>query len=50
MNPSRIFILRPVATSLLMVAIFLAGVVAYRLLPISALPEVDYPTIQVVTL
>jgi multidrug efflux pump len=49
-NPSRIFILRPVATSLLMLAIFLAGVVAYRLLPISALPEVDYPTIQVVTL
>jgi multidrug efflux pump len=50
MNPSRIFILRPVATSLLMVAIFLAGIVAYRLLSISALPEVDYPTIQVVTL
>ncbi|HEV8500626.1 MAG TPA: efflux RND transporter permease subunit [Casimicrobiaceae bacterium] len=50
MNPSRLFILRPVATSLLMLAIFLAGVVAYRLLPISALPEVDYPTIQVVTL
>ncbi len=50
MNPSRIFILRPVATSLLMLAIFLAGIVAYRLLPISALPEVDYPTIQVVTL
>ncbi|MFI4901792.1 MAG: efflux RND transporter permease subunit [Burkholderiales bacterium] len=50
MNPSRIFILRPVATSLLMLAIFLAGVVAYRLLPISALPEVDDPTIQVVTL
>jgi multidrug efflux pump len=49
-NPSRIFILRPVATSLLMLAIFLAGIVAYRLLPISALPEVDYPTIQVVTL
>jgi multidrug efflux pump len=49
-NPSRLFILRPVATSLLMVAIFLAGVVAYRLLSISALPEVDYPTIQVVTL
>ena len=50
MNPSRIFILRPVATSLLMLAIFLAGIVAYRLLSISALPEVDYPTIQVVTL
>ncbi|MBI4985472.1 MAG: MdtB/MuxB family multidrug efflux RND transporter permease subunit [Rhodocyclales bacterium] len=50
MNPSRPFILRPVATSLLMVAILLAGLVAYRLLPISALPEVDYPTIQVTTL
>ena len=50
MNPSRPFILRPVATSLFMVAILLAGIVAYRVLPISALPEVDYPTIQVVTL
>src|SRR5512141_995396 len=50
MNPSRIFILRPVATSLLMVAILLAGIVAYRVLPLSALPEVDYPTIQVVSL
>ena len=50
MNPSRLFILRPVATSLFMVAILLAGIVAYRVLPISALPEVDYPTIQVVTL
>jgi multidrug efflux pump len=50
MNPSRQFILRPVATSLLMLAILLAGMVAYRLLPLSALPEVDYPTIQVVTL
>jgi multidrug efflux pump len=50
MNPSRIFILRPVATSLLMMAILLAGFLAYRLLPVSALPEVDYPTIQVVTL
>jgi multidrug efflux pump len=50
MNPSRLFIERPVATSLLMVAIVLAGVVAFRLLPLSALPEVDYPTIQVVTL
>ncbi|MEP7084045.1 MAG: efflux RND transporter permease subunit, partial [Betaproteobacteria bacterium] len=50
MNPSRPFILRPVATSLLMVAILLAGIVAYRILPLSALPEVDYPTIQVVTL
>ncbi len=50
MNPSRLFILRPVATSLLMVAILLAGIVAYRVLPVSSLPEVDYPTIQVVTL
>jgi len=50
MNPSRIFILRPVATSLLMVAILLSGFMAFRFLPISALPEVDYPTIQVVTL
>ncbi len=50
MNPSRIFIERPVATSLLMLAIFLAGALAYRLLPLSALPEVDYPTIQVMTL
>ncbi|MCE1185025.1 MAG: efflux RND transporter permease subunit, partial [Rhodocyclales bacterium] len=48
-NPSRLFILRPVATSLLMVAILLAGLVAYRLLPIAALPQVDYPTIQVKT-
>jgi multidrug efflux pump len=46
---SRPFILRPVATSLLMAAIVLAGVVAFRQLPVSALPEVDYPTIQVVT-
>jgi multidrug efflux pump len=50
MNPSRIFILRPIATSLLMVAIMLTGIIAYRLLPVSSLPEVDYPTIQVVTL
>ncbi len=50
MNPSRPFILRPVATSLLMVALFLTGMIAYRLLPLSALPEVSYPTIQVVTL
>ncbi|MFC4278949.1 MdtB/MuxB family multidrug efflux RND transporter permease subunit [Achromobacter aloeverae] len=50
MSPSRIFILRPVATTLLMVAILIAGVIAYRLLPVAALPEVDYPTIQVVTL
>ncbi|NBR27952.1 MAG: hypothetical protein EBT83_06005, partial [Betaproteobacteria bacterium] len=49
MNPSRLFILRPVATSLLMVAIFLSGLIAYRQLALSALPEVDYPTIQVVT-
>ena len=47
MNPSQLFILRPVATSLLMVAILLAGAFAYRFLPLSALPEVDYPTIQV---
>src|SRR5947209_14038376 len=50
MNPSRPFIERPVATSLLMLAILLAGLLAYRLLPVSALPEVDYPTIQVTTL
>ncbi|HEX6545507.1 MAG TPA: efflux RND transporter permease subunit, partial [Bryobacteraceae bacterium] len=49
MNPSRTFILRPVATSLLMVGIVLAGTVAYKQLPVSALPEVDYPTIQVTT-
>jgi multidrug efflux pump len=48
-SPSRPFILRPVATSLLMAAILLAGFVAYLQLPVSALPEVDYPTIQVVT-
>src|SRR5438874_298481 len=50
MSPSRIVILRPVATALLMVAILLAGAVAYLQLPLSALPQVDYPTIQVVTL
>jgi multidrug efflux pump len=50
MNPSRIFIQRPVATTLLMAAIFIVGVVAYRFLPLSALPEVDYPTIQIQTL
>ncbi|WP_047258490.1 MdtB/MuxB family multidrug efflux RND transporter permease subunit [Chromobacterium subtsugae] len=50
MNPSRPFILRPVATTLLMVAILLTGLVSWRMLPVSALPEVDYPTIQVVTL
>src|ERR1700734_1410356 len=49
MNPSRPFILRPVATALLMAALFLAGGVAFFQLPISALPEVDYPTIQVLT-
>ena len=49
MNPSRIFILRPVATALLMVAILLVGIVAYLQLPLSALPEVAYPTIQVQT-
>ena len=49
MSPSRPFILRPVATSLLMVAILLAGFVAYQQLPVSALPQVDYPTIQVMT-
>src|ERR1700685_1243931 len=49
MNPSRQFILRPVATALLMVALFLAGGVAYFQLPVSALPQVDYPTIQILT-
>ena len=49
MSPSRPFIERPVATSLLMAAIFLVGIVAYQQLPVSALPQVDYPTIQVVT-
>src|SRR3984885_5335380 len=49
MSPSRTFILRPVATSLLMVGVLLTGIVAYRQLPVSALPEVDYPIIQVVT-
>ena len=49
MSPSRLFILRPVATSLLMVAVLLVGFIAYRQLPVSALPEVDYPTIQVMT-
>jgi multidrug efflux pump len=48
-NPSREFILRPVATSLLMVGILLVGGVAYKQLPVSALPEVDYPTIQIIT-
>src|SRR5580658_5367431 len=49
MSPSRPFILRPVATSLLMAAILLIGFVAFRFLPLSALPEVDYPTIQIQT-
>ncbi|SDQ47166.1 multidrug efflux pump [Paraburkholderia fungorum] len=49
MNPSRAFILRPVGTALLMAAIMLVGLVALRFLPLSALPEVDYPTIQVQT-
>ena len=48
-GPSRRFILRPIATTLLMVAIVLAGIMGYRFLPVSALPEVDYPTIQVIT-
>src|SRR5262249_49117006 len=49
MSPSRPFILRPVATSLLMVGLLLAGFVAYKQLPVSALPQVDYPTIQILT-
>src|SRR5580698_7739303 len=49
MNPSRIFIERPVATTMLMVGILLAGAVGYTQLPVSALPEVDYPIIQVTT-
>ncbi len=49
MSPSRTFILRPIATSLLMVGILLTGIIAYKQLPVSALPEVDYPIIQVVT-
>src|SRR5277367_4075946 len=49
MSPSRPFILRPVATTLLMVGVLLVGFVAFRQLPVSALPEVDYPTIQVQT-
>jgi len=50
MNLSRLFILRPVATSLVMVAIFLSGLLAYQLIPVASLPQVDYPTIQVTTL
>src|SRR5690242_3309168 len=49
MSPSRIFILRPVATSLLMIGLLLVGIVAYWQLPVSALPQVDYPTIEVAT-
>jgi multidrug efflux pump len=49
-NISRLFILRPVATTLAMIALLIAGLIAYRLLPVSALPQVDYPTIQVTTL
>ncbi|HEY6969553.1 MAG TPA: efflux RND transporter permease subunit [Candidatus Angelobacter sp.] len=49
MSPSRLFILRPVATTLLMIGVLLVGIVAYRELPVSALPQVDYPTIQVTT-
>jgi multidrug efflux pump len=48
-NPSRLFIMRPVATALTMFAILLVGVIAYRQLPVSALPQIDYPTIQVLT-
>ncbi|WP_313514145.1 MdtB/MuxB family multidrug efflux RND transporter permease subunit [Pseudomonas sp.] len=50
MNISRLFILRPVATTLSMLAILLAGLIAYRMLPVSALPQVDYPTIRILTL
>lgn len=49
MNPSRLFILRPVATTLLMLAILICGLLGYRFLPLSALPQVDYPTITVTT-
>ena len=49
MGPSRLFILRPAGTTLLMVALLLVGLVAYQFLPVSTLPEVDYPTIQVST-
>src|SRR5271155_2326643 len=49
MSPSRTFILRPIATTLFMAAILLAGFVGYQQLPVSALPEVDYPTVQIVT-
>jgi hypothetical protein len=49
LSPSHLFIKRPIATSLLMAALFLAGIVGFQFLPLSALPEVDYPTIQVQT-
>ena len=49
MNPSKLFIQRPVATSLLMIPFVLAGLVSYQFLPVAALPDVDYPTIQVQT-
>ena len=49
LGPSHLFIRRPIATCLLMVAIFLSGVIGFQFLPLSALPEVDYPTIQVQT-
>src|SRR6202021_2418190 len=49
MSPSRTFILRPVATSLMMLGVVLVGVVAFRQLPVSALPQVDYPTMQIQT-
>lgn len=50
MNPSRLFILRPVATTLVMLAIFLSGIIAWKVLPVAALPNVDYPTMQVTTI
>ena len=49
MSPSRPFILRPVATSLLMAGLLIAGAIGFKELPVSALPQVDYPTIQIVT-
>src|SRR5881398_270557 len=49
MSPSKPFILRPIATSLLMAGLLIAGALGFKLLPVSALPQVDYPTIQVVT-
>ena len=49
MNMSRLFILRPVATSLTMLALLLCGALAYRFLPVASLPQIDYPTVQVNT-